>query len=244
MAWGWGRIVAMPSPSSQPLLTARVRGENTRRLVHTWLRRQIIDLELPPGAPLSEAEIGARLGVSRTPVRESLILLAEEGLVEVFPQRGSFVGPIRYEGVVAAQFVREAIECSSLQLGGAQAGEGDVATLRAIIVRQHEADRAGDDGAFFDLDEEFHQQLMRACGHEPAWRIVASAKAQMDRARRLSLPEGGKMTDLIEQHGAVVDALAAGDVEGAVARLREHLRVVLQDIAHIQRERPELFAQV
>ncbi|WP_036970022.1 GntR family transcriptional regulator [Promicromonospora kroppenstedtii] len=230
--------------STPPLLTtARVRGENTRRLVHTWLRRQIIGLELAPGEPLSEAEIGSRLGVSRTPVRESLILLAEEGLVEVFPQRGSFVGPIRYEDVVSAQFVREAIECSSLEQGGSLVTAGDVAELRALIVRQHEAERAEDAGAFFDLDEEFHLRLMRACGHESAWRIVASAKAQMDRARRLSLPEGGKMTGLIEQHESVVDALDLGDVVAAVARLREHLRVVLQDITHIQAERPELFAR-
>lgn len=230
--------------STPPLLTtARVRGENTRRLVHTWLRRQIIGLELAPGEPLSEAEIGSRLGVSRTPVRESLILLAEEGLVEVFPQRGSFVGPIRYEDVVSAQFVREAIECSSLELGGAQVTAGDVAELRALIVRQHEAEATEDVSAFFDLDEEFHLRLMRACGHEPAWRIVASAKAQMDRARRLSLPQGGKMTGLIEQHEGVIDALDRGDVATAVARLREHLRVVLQDITHIQAERPELFAR-
>lgn len=230
--------------STPPLLTtARVRGENTRRLVHTWLRRQIIGLELAPGEPLSEAEIGSRLGVSRTPVREALILLAEEGLVEVFPQRGSFVGPIRYEDVVSAQFVREAIECSSLEQGGALVSAGDVAELRALIVRQHEAERAEDAAAFFDLDEEFHLRLMRACGHESAWRIVASAKAQMDRARRLSLPEGGKMTGLIEQHESVVDALDLGDVAAAVARLREHLRVVLQDITHIQAERPELFAR-
>lgn len=230
--------------STPPLLTtARVRGENTRRLVHTWLRRQIIGLELAPGEPLSEAEIGSRLGVSRTPVRESLILLAEEGLVEVFPQRGSFVGPIRYEDVVSAQFVREAIECSSLEQGGALVTAGDVAELRALIVRQHEAEHAEDAAAFFDLDEAFHLRLMRACGHESAWRIVASAKAQMDRARRLSLPEGGKMTGLIEQHESVVDALDLGDVAAAVARLREHLRVVLQDITHIQAERPELFAR-
>ena len=228
---------------SQSLRTARARGENTRRLVYAWLRRRIIELELPPGAALSEAEIGARLGVSRTPVRESLILLAEEGLVEVFPQRGSFVGPIRYEDVVSAQFVREAIECSSLELGGFQVTEGDLAELRALIVRQREADAVDDAAGFFDLDEQYHQRLMAACGHESAWRIVAPAKAQMDRARRLSLPENGKMSDLVEQHEHVVDALAGRDVSGAVDALRRHLRVVLDDISHIQRERPELFAQ-
>lgn len=227
----------------QSLRLARARGENARRLVHARLRRQIIELELAPGTQLSEVEIGAQLGVSRTPVRESLILLAEEGLVEVYPQRGSFVGPIRYEDVVTAQFVRESIECTSLELGGSRVTEGAVAELRALIVRQREADRAGDDAAFFDLDEQFHQCLMAACGREPAWRVVAPAKAQMDRARRLSLPESGKMGDLIGQHERVVDALAARDVPAAVATLRSHLRLVLDDIRRMQQNRPELFAQ-
>src|SRR3954463_4182054 len=78
------------------------------------LRRRIISLELPPGEPLSENELSQELGVSRTPVRESLILLREEGLVQVFPQFGSFVSLVDPTRVADAQFVREAIECASV----------------------------------------------------------------------------------------------------------------------------------
>ena len=79
------------------------------------LRRRIISLQLPPGEPLSENELAQELGVSRTPVRESLILLREEGLVQVYPQIGSFVSLVDLGRVSEAQFVREAIECASLR---------------------------------------------------------------------------------------------------------------------------------
>ena len=79
------------------------------------LRRRIISLQLPPGEPLSENELAQELGVSRTPVRESLILLREEGLVQVYRQIGSFVSLVDLARVSEAQFVREAIECASLR---------------------------------------------------------------------------------------------------------------------------------
>ncbi|HEY0189431.1 MAG TPA: GntR family transcriptional regulator [Cellulomonas sp.] len=215
---------------------------SARHAVHDRLRRQIVALQLPPGSPLSETETAARFGVSRTPVRESLILLADEGLVEIYPQRGSFVGRIRYDDVVTAQFVREALECSALDDGGDPVSDGDLATLTDLVAEQHRTDAAGDNQAFFDLDEAFHQHLMTATGHGAAWRIVGQAKAQMDRARRLSLPDEHKVTSLIGQHEAVVAALAAGDRAASVAHLREHLRVVLQDVQRIRCEQPGLFA--
>lgn len=225
------------------LRTARLRGQSARSVVHERLRREIVELALPPGTPLSEAEIAARFSVSRTPVRESLILLAEEGLVDIYPQRGTFVGPIRFADVMAAQFVRESLECSSLPDAIGAARPEDIDRLRLLLDRQDLADRHGDAEEFFALDEEFHEQLMAVGGHRPAWRFVAQAKAQMDRARRLSLPGGGKMAALVVQHRQVVDAIEAADTAAAVAALRAHLREVLDDVARIQREQPELFDQ-
>lgn len=93
--------------SGGPLLSARDRTLDT-------IRRAIITLELKPGTPLSENELATELAVSRTPVRESLILLREEGLVEVYPQVGTFVSLVDPERVRQAQFIREAVECTSL----------------------------------------------------------------------------------------------------------------------------------
>lgn len=204
------------------------------------LRRRIISLELPPGEPLSENELAQELGVSRTPVRESLILLREEGLVQVFPQIGSFVSLVDLGRVAEAQFVREAIECASLR-DAAVDSEG-IAGLREILTDQWDAEAAGDVDEFFRLDEDFHRELLRLAGHETAWTAVNSAKAHLDRARRLSLIDTRPVSTLIEQHTAIVDALEANNPAGADDSLRIHLRGVFDDVKRIQAATPELFS--
>ena len=86
-----------------------------RQAVHANLRQRIITLQILPGSSLSENELAAELNVSRTPVREVLILLADEGLVEVFPQIGTFVSLVDPQRVRDAQFLREAVEVTALR---------------------------------------------------------------------------------------------------------------------------------
>jgi DNA-binding GntR family transcriptional regulator len=204
------------------------------------LRRRIISLQLPPGEPLSENELAQELGVSRTPVRESLILLREEGLVQVFPQIGSFVSLVDLGRVAEAQFVREAIECASL--ADLVVDATGIAGLRNILASQREAEASGDHEEFFRLDEDFHRELLRLAGHESAWTAVNSAKAHLDRARRLSLLEARPVSTLIEQHTAVVDAIEAKNLADAHDSLRIHLRAVFEDVKRIQASTPELFS--
>jgi DNA-binding GntR family transcriptional regulator len=204
------------------------------------IRRRIISLQLPPGEPLSENELAQELGVSRTPVRESLILLREEGLIQVFPQIGSFVSLVDLGRVSEAQFVREAIECASLR-DLAVDNEG-IAGLRLILKSQAEADAQKDVEEFFRLDEEFHRELLRLAGHESAWSAVNSAKAHLDRARRLSLLDTRPIATLIQQHTAVVDALETNNLDDADSSLRLHLRGVFEDVQRIQETTPGLFS--
>jgi DNA-binding GntR family transcriptional regulator len=204
------------------------------------LRWRIISLQLPPGEPLSENELAQELGVSRTPVRESLILLREEGLVQVFPQIGSFVSLVDLGRVSEAQFVREAIECASLKEIVVD-GPG-LAGLREILQGQSVAEANGDVEEFFRLDEDFHRELLRLAGHESAWAAVNSAKAHLDRARRLSLLDTRPIATLIQQHTAVVDALEANNLGDADSSLRLHLRGVFEDVQRIQQATPELFS--
>jgi DNA-binding GntR family transcriptional regulator len=202
------------------------------------LRRRIISLQLPPGEPLSENELAQELGVSRTPVRESLILLREEGLVQVFPQIGSFVSLVDLGRVAEAQFVREAIECASLNDLVLDAPA--IAGLRDILASQRDAEAKGDVEEFFRLDEDFHRELLRLAGHESAWTAVNSAKAHLD--RRLSLIDTRPVSTLIEQHTAVVDALEARNLADADSSLRLHLRGVFEDVKRIQASSPDLFS--
>jgi DNA-binding GntR family transcriptional regulator len=222
-----------PEKGQSPRLSVRDQTLDT-------LRRRIISLQLPPGEPLSENELAQELGVSRTPVRESLILLREEGLVQVFPQIGSFVSLVDLGRVAEAQFVREAIECASLK--DAVVDATGLAALREILAAQRNAEAASDVEEFFRLDEDFHRELLRLAGHESAWTAVNSAKVHLDRARRLSLIDTRPVSTLIEQHTAVVDALEANNRTEADSSLRVHLRGVFEDIKRIQGSSPELFS--
>lgn len=229
-------------PHASSLAARRARGGNARRLVHELVRRQIVSLELSPGTALSENDLAARLGVSRTPVREALILLAEEGLVEVLPQAGTFVSRISVTSLGTAQFVREAIECAGLALAAVRATPGDHQLLEDLLARQERARDIGDADAFFALDEAFHAQLLTTAGQGDAWPVVSEAKTHLDRARRLSLPGDHRIDVLVEQHRRVADLLCAGRSEDAAAVLRDHLRLVLADVEAIRARHPDLFA--
>jgi len=212
----------------------------TSRRVYEELRRRVLSLELPPGASLSENELAAALGVSRTPVREGLLLLSEEGLVQVFPKVGSFVSRVDPERVAEAQFLREAVELASLDDVPAEPDSLLVAKLRENLALQQLAD--GDLERFFELDEEFHRGLLHLAGHERTWPTVAAAKGHLDRARRMGLHENASTKIFVDQHASVLDALLAGNREEARALMRKHLRTVFADIEHVRRRSPELFS--
>ena len=212
----------------------------SRRKVYEILRSRMLTLELPPGAALSENELAAALGVSRTPVRESLILLSEEGLVQVFPQVGSFVSRVDPEKVADAQFIREAVELASLDNLPTVLDAGLVKELQANLHRQHAPDIPLED--FFTLDEAFHHGLLKLSGHANAWPTVVAAKGHLDRARRLGLHESPSPTKFADQHLEVLEAVLAGDIGLAKSTMRQHLRAVFDDIERIKARSPELFA--
>lgn len=214
--------------------------QSNRRVVYETLRRKVLTLELPPGASLSENELAASLGVSRTPVRESLILLGEEGLVRVFPKVGSFVSRVDAERVADAQFLREAVELAALDDLPAQLDEELVAELRGNLERQRA--QGLDLETFFDLDEAFHHGLLRLSGHGRAWSTVVAAKGHLDRARRLGLHETKGVSGFVGEHHAILDAVVAGDRATARRSMRAHLRTVFDDIEKTRERSPELFA--
>ena len=212
-----------------------------RRVVYEKLRRKMLTLELPPGAALSENELAAELGVSRTPIREGLILLSEEGLVQVFPQVGSFVSRVNPDRVADAQFLREAVELASLDDIPAEPDGAVVAALQTNLDEQHVPGIDLED--FFALDEEFHRGLLQLGGHERVWPTVVAAKGHLDRARRLGLHVSSSSTiRFADQHADVLSAVLTGDRSEAKRLMRQHLRAVFDDIEQIRSRSPELFA--
>jgi DNA-binding GntR family transcriptional regulator len=207
--------------------------------VYRLLRERIVGMRLLPGERISEAEIARSLAVSRQPVREAFIKLSEDGLVEIRPQRGTYVRRISEAAVMDARFVREAIESDIARLVAERPEPALIAELRAQLAAQAGLDD-GETAAFLKLDERFHQTLAEAAGKPFAWSVVREVKVQMDRVRFLTaqrFPKG----KLVEQHTAIVDGIQAGDPDRAEAAMRAHLREILADLPTVGRENPDYF---
>jgi GntR family transcriptional regulator, rspAB operon transcriptional repressor len=226
----------------EALLTAtRDRRARPRGQIYVLLRDAIVSAELAPGRQLSENELAALLGVSRTPIREALQRLRDDRLVEIVPQLGTFVTRISEDAVADAQFVREALECAAVRQAALRARDQDLAGLETIIRRQEASREANDYDAFYVLDDELHHALCDLSGHEIAWSLSQRAKGHLNRVRRLSLPEPGYLMEMISEHRAVVAAVAERDPDQAEHALRHHLRMVLSTLPAIRAQHPDYF---
>ncbi len=208
--------------------------------LYRHLRESIIRGELHPGQALSEAEIARQYSTSRQPVREAFIKLAEERLVIIQPQRGTFVVKISVADVLDARFVREAIEVAVAQEAATSAPPTAIKELRHLI-EQQTAVAHGHNDEFLALDEEFHRTIALSVGRAHAWRVIEGIKAQMDRIRYLSLDDATPIPLLIEQHARMVDGIEAGDPTAAAAATRSHLREIIISLPNIAARFPDVF---
>lgn len=226
----------LPGAATLPAIRATASS-----LVLDELRRAILAMDLRPGTPLVEKELTARFGISRTPVREALIRLKEEGLVEIFPQAGTFVARIPSGAIPEAVFIRQALECTTVDLLARTATSEDIARIDQTIARQHEAFEAGDQAAFHIADEDFHEAIATAAGYPGVWKLAHVAKSQIDRCRRMTLPVPGRMAMVIREHLLILDQVRRGDGMAAAAAMREHLGTLLPDLVHLRERHPDYF---
>jgi DNA-binding GntR family transcriptional regulator len=229
------------APALSPVVRERVRARTSDR-VYDELVSAIRDLRLAPGASLSETDLSARLQVSRTPVREAIARLVENGLVSVVPQVGTRVERIRLSDVEQAQFVRENLEVAAFA-AACKRPDRDVEGLRANLAQQEQAQQKDDVDAFFATDEAFHEVIFSSSGYPGVWKAIQSMKLQLDRLRRLSVPDTSTVADLIAEHAAIADALAAGDVRGGKALVSKHARRVLDYVPQLRSAHPDLFTE-
>lgn len=211
-------------------------------MVQEALRRGIIRLELAPGMRIDKAAVAAQFGVSRQPVSEALARLAAERLVEIEPQRGTFVARIRLQDVIESAFVRQALETAAVQAVAAEIDAPTLARLERNLDEQAIAERARDGERFYELDLQFHALLFERLASPLAADIVESSRAQLERARRLLLPKSRRTSDTLQEHRRIFERLAAHDPPGSAAAMREHLHRGVQELKEFARERPDLFA--
>jgi DNA-binding GntR family transcriptional regulator len=205
------------------------------------LLRAIISLEMKPGTRISEVEIAQRYGVSRQPVREAVISLAQTGLLKTIPQRGTIVVPISVRQMLDARFVREAIEVAVARQASQSISLQARRQLDNTVTQQEMAVANDDRQAFFRFDEAFHTALCQGAGSQTAWESIRNVKVHMDRVCSLTLKNAGAMAPLIEEHKAILEAVDAHDADAAARAMSLHLHGILSSLPQVEAAFPEYF---
>jgi DNA-binding GntR family transcriptional regulator len=215
------------------------RSRHAAPQVFERLREMIVTLELAPATVLSRTELASRYGLSQTPVRDALMKLGEEGLVDIFPQHATLVSRINLKSATQAHFLRRSVELEVVRVLAEQGDAELVAHLRAAIESQRKVCDLKDYPKFLKLDQAFHQQMYEAAGVSELWDLVRRVSGHIDRLRHLHLPVEGKTLAVVKDHEGIVDAIAARDPDAARAALTAHLSGTLARIDEVRRRHPE-----
>lgn len=202
------------------------------------IRDAIITMKLLPGAALQERDICAQLGISRTPMREAVLRLAQEGLVNVIPSGGTFVNKISVRGVIEGQIVREALEVQMVRLAARNYDPSHERAFDLLMFRQQDAGKRRDADEAFAIDNEFHQLLCVVAGFPNIWQTIHSATGQLDRVRRRAFPREGFFDEVVHEHLAIQKTLAAHDEAQAVALMKAHLNGIAQVLRFVMASDP------
>jgi GntR family transcriptional regulator, rspAB operon transcriptional repressor len=228
-------------PTAGGRRNGRPRAATASARIYSDLRGDLVSLQRRPGEVVSEAEIALSYGVSRTPVREAILKLSDEGLLEIFPQSGIFVSRIPIAALPEAIIIRKALEETTARLAAERATSSQVLILHAILERQREADAADDRDAFHHADETFHATIAEVAGYPGIWTLIQQVKVHVDRYRRLTLPQQGRIARTILEHEAILGAIEAHDPPAAGIAMQAHLERLLGDISATQNINPEFF---
>lgn len=239
----------MESKSPNPLLTdkggskmpQKIKRGSASAQLHGSLRDRIIQLELEPGQNLSRGEIAAEYGVSQTPVRDALLKLEEEGLIDTFPQSKTEVSKINIEHALETQFLRLSLELEITRRLAKAHDPALIAPAQSILAQQKAAMTANDLAAFARLDRDFHLSLFEAGGVSDLYGVVHARSGHIDRLRKLNLPDPGKLASILDCHTRLLDAIRAGDTAETEKVVREHLSGTLAKINDIRERHQDFF---
>lgn len=242
-------MTSVMKPMSKPLSSLenvpksgrRERGVSAVQQVYEGIRQDIINLTLPPGATIDKNKVAAEFGVSPTPVREALLRLSDEGVVDIFPQSRTTVSPIDVQHAREVHFMRLSVEVEIVRvLAGTISADG-LAELNAWIQRQVTELKTGSQAGFHHADSQFHKTMLRLAGVAGLTRMIDAQRGHYDRIRGLFLSNQKRREVVVREHRAIIAALDAGDAAAAEAAVRGHLGKLLAIIDDIRTLHPNYF---
>lgn len=215
------------------------RSRHAAPQVFEHLREQIVSLELAPGTALSRVTLAETYGLSQTPIRDALMRLAEEALVEIYPQHTTVVSRIDIPAARQAHFLRQSLELEIVHLLAQRPDPVLHKRLQASIDLQRVSHANGEYQQFIDADQAFHRDMHAAAAVTSLWELEQRYSGHLDRLRRLHLPEAGKAERIMDDHQRLLEAIVAQEPGRAQQVLREHLSGTLSQVAEICKRYPE-----
>lgn len=207
------------------------------------MRRAIIEMVLEPGSIVNEKAICAELGISRTPLREALLKLQEESLVRIAPASGTFVARIDLETVFEGHLIRRVLELQMVRLAAQRMSPEAERNLDFNLYQQRRVASDKDFGRFYELDEELHALITDIGASARVWRVIHSAKAQLDRVRRLAFPLPSHLDTIMSEHETIVAALKLRNPDKAEAAMDVHLSRVFTTLQSLIADKTHLFTE-
>ena len=217
-------------------------GENTKHYIYRILKMNIMTLNIKPGTIISEADIREVLDVSRTPIRESIVRLSEELLMNVYPQKGSFVSLIDLKIVEEAYFMRKILEKEVLKLAVKNFSEEGIKELEKNLKFQNIISQVEEDHSeLFFLDNEFHRIIYKEVQKEKVWNSIQSLSTHYDRVRFLDAVEKTNLVPTLEQHREIIDIIKNKELEKVEPMVDLHLSNFKNKIDYLIKKHPDYF---
>lgn len=216
---------------------------STRDFVYTTLKKQIIDLKLKPNFKISEQEIADELQVSRTPVREAFLKLAQENLLRIFPQKGTFISEIDLALVEEGRFIREHIESAIVREACNTFGSEQLFQLETNIMMQLLCLKNDSYHRLLELDDQFHQILFEGCNKSRTWKMVREMNSHFDRLRILRLASNTDWEVLVSQHEEIFNCISMKEADRAEEIMIKHLNLVNFEKEELTLDYPTYFKQ-
>jgi len=210
--------------------------------VYQVLKRNIMELRLKPGSPLKKEKISRQLQVSVTPVREAFAKLAEDDLVDILPQNGTFVSHINIDKIIQAQFMRENMELAVIKLACEMDFPKDrLFKLQTIVKMQEILAEEENLIQLFELDNQFHRIVFETCNKKYVWEILQQVSTHIDRIRVLSLTTYFNRKEIIADHQKIIDAIKDKNLELAERVVKEHTNRIKYDIEKMKEKYSDYF---
>ncbi len=200
---------------------------NINNAVYEYIYKSIINLNLSPGTAMSAAEVAKRMNVSRTPVREAFIMLANIGLVEITPNKNTIVSKINLDMMEEERFMRFCMELGALEIFMDRKKNEHIKKLEENLVKQEEAVAKNDFEAFLRYDNEFHNIFFQVANKENCWKIIQNNSNNYVRIRLLSHKEEPISKVNLDQHKNIFNNIKLNNKEETKKALTEHLSKIV-----------------